>query len=173
MKILHGFTGDGITKNLFNMDNHYFYLYNNEVLLIALISKLLSHNKHLDLARLSIMLPFLIDNNVVEMVSDTSKYYTLDNIITLEGRELSNYNDRYLNILPIALNAISIMMDIKAVRMEKSSLIIGKNLSKIADLFNQCESKRMSKLLSTSSIIFDVFDKLDTNTIYHKLRIQL
>jgi len=95
------------------------------MLVVGIIRVALRKSVTIELSKLALLLPMLLDDKIVELLQNRNLEYKVGNLIMHNNLSLANYNDRYLSLLPTVYEAVSILLDVDAIGLED-----GKNNSK-------------------------------------------
>lgn len=149
----------------------FYYIYNNEAIASCVILEYLQYVETLDIARLCLLLPLLLDDRTVSYVSKNidDKNSTLDSIVKENPRLFMSFNKRYLSLLPITINSILLLNKNKQVRI--SSNIISSNIK-----FNFCNTdmgNRFERIKHVIPFLATLLNAYSTSELYHILKVQL
>ncbi|WP_218966300.1 hypothetical protein, partial [Snodgrassella alvi] len=98
-------------KNIKLNTNHY-YIYNNEALAGAVFKSILNRINQLDIAKGCLVLPFLLDKRTVNcLINNNNNQLTLSQLIKNNPRVFVSFNKRYLSLLPVYINFITIFQN--------------------------------------------------------------
>lgn len=76
-----------------------YYVYNNVAITAFAIISMLNVSSRIPLSKVALLMPMLLDDNITQkMVSQN--YTSFDSVVTLNKIFLSNFNDRYIDLLP-------------------------------------------------------------------------
>lgn len=149
-----------------------YYLRNNVALAIGVIHAALATGKPLSMAELSLLLPFLFDDKIVEMLNDKNRYVTVPSLITMNKIALANFNDRYLSLLPLVYQSLSILLDVDAVSISDGE-ISDKNIHLFDDMVEKCDSQSLDNICKASERLFGMIDRKQLSGLYKTLKIEL
>ena len=99
------------------MENSYYY-YDNEAIGAFVIENVLKELTIISLAKSLLLLPIFLHDPIVKRLSSSAKYRSIDEFLVKERINLGDFNLRMQNLLPITINSISILKDIKTVTQE-------------------------------------------------------
>ncbi len=149
-----------------------YYLRNNVALAIGVIHTALASGKPLSMAELSLLLPFLFDDKIVEMLNDKNRYVTIPSLITMNKIALANFNDRYLSLLPLVYQSLSILLDVDAVSISDGE-ISAKNIHLFDDMVEKSDSQPLNNICKASERLFGMIDRKQLSGLYKTLKIEL
>ena len=149
-----------------------YYIRNNATLAIGVIHSAVNINKSVSMAELSLLLPFLFDDKIVEMLNNENQYVTIPNLITMNKIALANFNDRYLSLLPLIYQSLSILLDVDAVSITNGK-IIAKNMELFDNMIVDSGSRQLKNICKASERLFRIVDKEKLSDYYRSLKIEL
>lgn len=146
--------------------------YYNVPLLVCTIMACLRHRNTIDIARLSLFLPALLDNSIEDRLSIKYEKVTLSNLLSLNQRSLSNYNSRYYTLLPYFVSSLSLLMDTGVIILHEGQ-IINKSNGLFDDMENWRESEKLQKIIITSDILMNITEAKSTRALYNLFNVEL
>jgi hypothetical protein len=149
-----------------------YYLRNNVALAIGVVNTILRTGKSISMAELSLLLPFLFDEKIVNALLDRHKYLTIGSLITMNRIALANFNDRYLSLLPLVYQSLSIMLDVKAITISEG-VIYAKDLHPFNEMIAESESNLLQMICDASLQLFNMFERVRLSDMYKTLKIEL
>ena len=152
------------------MNKSAYYLYNNVAITAGAIVAMLRSTERLDLAKIALFLPLLLDDNIVKKINEKSEY-SFDNIVSLNVLNMSNFNERYRDILPLLMDALSILLDMEVIVL-RGAFVINKK-SEVCTSMLECGSIRLQSISSAASKLMNVTQYMDLSKMYYRLNIEL
>ena len=152
------------------MNKSAYYLYNNVAITAGAIVAMLKSTERVDLAKIALFLPLLLDDNIVKKINEKSEY-SFDNIVSLNVLNMSNFNERYRNILPLLMDALSILLDMEVIVLRGAFVINRK--SEICASMLECDSIRLQFISSAASKLMKVTQNMDLSKMYYSLNVEL
>lgn len=152
------------------MNKSAYYLYNNVAITAGAIVAMLKSTERVDLAKIALFLPLLLDDNIVKKINEKSEY-SFDNIVSLNVLNMSNFNERYRNILPLLMDALSILLDMEVIVLRGAFVINRK--SEICASMLECDSIRLQFISSAASKLMKVTQNMDLSKMYYRLNVEL
>ncbi|MEG0470176.1 MAG: three component ABC system middle component [Longicatena sp.] len=152
------------------MNKSAYYLYNNVAITAGAIVAMLKSTERLDLAKIALFLPLLLDDNIVKKINEKSEY-SFDNIVSLNVLNMSNFNERYRDILPLLMDALSILLDMEVIVL-RGAFVINKK-SEVCTSMLECGSIRLQSISSAASKLMNVTQYMDLSKMYYRLNIEL
>ena len=149
-----------------------YYLRNNVALAIGIVNTILKTGKPISMAELSLLLPFLFDEKIVNTLLDRHKYVTIGSLITMNKIALANFNDRYLSLLPLVYQSLSMMLDVKSITIS-DGMIYAKDLHLFDEMIEESESNQLKTICEASVQLFNMFERGSLSDMYKTLKIEL
>lgn len=87
-----------------------YYIYNNVAITAFAIMSMLSVSPRIPLSKVALLMPILLDDNITQKMT-YQNYNSFDSVVTQNQVYLSNFNDRYIDLLSQVVNGISILLD--------------------------------------------------------------
>ncbi len=75
---------------------------------------MLSVSPRIPLSKVALLMPILLDDNITQKMT-YQNYNSFDSVVTQNQVYLSNFNDRYIDLLSQVVNGISILLDLNLV----------------------------------------------------------
>ncbi|MDD5053193.1 MAG: DUF6521 family protein [Sulfuricurvum sp.] len=148
--------------------NSEFYIYNNEAISVVVFAGLMKIVKSLDVARVFIVLPLLLDDRIVRKLSYS--YNSMDDFFDDNAKLLVGFNERYLELLPITLNTINILNESKTIKILNDKIIYIEN-NKFD--FNHDFGIRANKIVSVILNFSVLLGMQSTDLLYKNLKVQI
>lgn len=149
------------------MDRDY-YIYNNDVLVAKLFLSALLRLERVNLAIVSAILPLVLDESICSLIE--KEHFTLINILKIQRNKLVNFNDQYCDALPIMVNGISILLDLKLAYLENEYLKVG---DKDLPMVNSDLGQRVIRLTNVFFQLYTDAQNMPLYSLYKQLNIQL
>lgn len=87
-----------------------YYIYNNEVISTAVLMSVITKLKQINIALAPLVLPFLLDNRIVNhLLKDEANYENIEQFIQSKRLYFTSFNNRFLSLLPVTVNALMIL----------------------------------------------------------------
>jgi hypothetical protein len=151
------------------MSNSY-YVYNNEAISALVIKKYLEYSKSIDISRLFVILPILLDDNLVEILL-SENFDNIESLIDKYPSLFSSFNDKYLELIPITINSFTLLKEMNDVIIDNRIIryveggLVNINESSIGD--------RIIKIFFSISTFIELTNKYDTSSLYKILKVRL
>ncbi|ORF00916.1 hypothetical protein BGI05_00200 [Snodgrassella alvi] len=87
-----------------------YYIYNNEAISTAVLMSVITKLKQINIALAPLVLPFLLDNRIVNhLLKDEANYVNIEQFIQSKRLYFTSFNNRFLSLLPVTVNALMIL----------------------------------------------------------------
>ena len=116
-------------------------------------------------------MPILLDDNITQKMT-YQNYNSFDSVVTQNQVYLSNFNDRYIDLLSQVVNGISILLDLNLVSLY-GEFVIAENAASYESILSKCDSKRFVGIQTAASKLLKLVKDADIVNDYHKLNIEL
>lgn len=146
-----------------------YYLYNNEAIATSVLLSLITKLKEIEIAFAPLVLPFLLDNRTVNHLSkDNVSYAKLEEFIQSRQIYFSTFNNRFLSLLPITINALMILYKSCVIRINDKII-----LNKKIELETEELGNRFTKIESIIPKFIAMIKDYSPTDLYILLNIQL
>ena len=123
------------------------------------------------LSKVALLMPILLDDNIIGKMTN-QRPTSFDSVITQNKVFLSNFNNRYIDLLPQVVNAISILLDLNLVSLY-GEYVISENVEKYESILSRCDSNRLKNICIVSPKLLKLAKDSDIVNDYRKLNIEL
>ena len=148
-----------------------YYIYNNVAITALAIMSMLSVSPRIPLSKVALLMPILLDDNITQKMT-YQNYNSFDSVVTQNQVYLSNFNDRYIDLLSQVVNGISILLDLNLVSLY-GEFVIAENAASYESILSKCDSKRFVCIQTAASKLLKLVKDADIAYDYHKLNIKL
>lgn len=153
------------------MNKSAYYLYNNVAITAGAIVAMLKSTQSIELAKVALFLPLLLDDNIVRKINENHEY-SFDNIVSLNVLNISNFNERYRDILPLLMDAISILLDMEIIVL-RGAFIVNRRFGVCSSIINECDSMRLQAIAIAADQLMKVTQNIDLSNMYFRLNVEL
>lgn len=147
------------------------YIYNNVAITAFAIMSMLSVSPRIPLSKVALLMPILLDDNITQKMT-YQNYNSFDSVVTQNQVYLSNFNDRYIDLLSQVVNGISILLDLNLVSLY-GEFVIAENAASYESILSKCDSKRFVYIQTAASKLLKLVKDADIANDYYKLNIEL
>ena len=148
-----------------------YYIYNNVAITAFAIMSMLSVSPRIPLSKVALLMPILLDDNITQKMT-YQNYNSFDSVVTQNQVYLSNFNDRYIDLLSQVVNGISILLDLNLVSLY-GEFVIAENAASYESILSKCDSKRFVCIQTAAAKLLKLVKDADIAYDYHKLNIEL
>ncbi|MBQ9213270.1 MAG: hypothetical protein IJ150_04950 [Bacteroidales bacterium] len=149
--------------------NNIFYTYNNEAIACCTIYSVVKELTRISAATISMILPFLLNDRIVEKLKSTESENLL-NFIARNRKLFLNFGSRYVSFLPITVNSVVLLKDFGLIKFEKPHTIV---LNKDDDFDFSQSGDRLMQILSVSGKFSQMLTNIDMVKLFNDLKIML
>ena len=149
--------------------NNIFYTYNNEAIACCTIYSVVKELTRISAATISMILPFLLNDRIVEKLKSTESENLL-NFIARNRKLFLNFGSRYVSFLPITINSVVLLKDFGLIKFENDNSIV---LSRNEELDFSQSGERLNQILSVSDKFANMLKNTDTVKLFNDLKIML
>ncbi|RKD94085.1 three component ABC system middle component [Marinifilum flexuosum] len=140
-------------------------IHNNEAISAAVLSSFIKEYGEIEYAKIVLILPFLLNPNLVRFLKNKRTIIrSFEELIAKKGDLLINFTARFNELLPVSINAIYILSQLKYIKFEDGKIEHNKLLV--------VNSKRVEEIKAAIPTLSSLFSE-NTSSMYLKLRIQL
>lgn len=144
------------------------YSYNNEAMGIIPILTILKKIKKTSHAKALLILPFLFHRETLNFLKSKNKFNSLDDILVKEVGILSNFNKRFYSFLPLSINSIVLLKELKFIDIVDNELIyLENNFNYSTELW-----ERAMEIIKWADKLSKILEE-DVAKLYLQLRINL
>ena len=148
-----------------------YYIYNNVAITAFAIMSMLSVSPKIPLSKVALLMPILLDDNITQKMT-YQNYNSFDSVVTQNQVYLSNFNDRYIDLLSQVVNGMSILLDLNLVSLY-GEFVIAENAASYESILSKFDSKRFVCIQTAASKLLKLVKDADIANDYHKLNIEL
>lgn len=132
---------------------------------------MLSVSPRIPLSKVALLMPMLLDDNITQKMA-YQNYSSFDSVVTQNQICLSNFNDRFIDLLPQVVNGLSILLDLNLVSLN-GEFVINENEEGNKSMLSKCDSKRLVGIQTAASKLLKLVRDTDISNDYQKLNIAL
>lgn len=149
-----------------------FAKYHNTPLIACAIIACLQYKPTIDIAKLSIIIPSLLDERICRSLLRAQDGMKLASFMMLNQRNISNYNTRYYALLPHFSTALSMLMDMDVVVLKKGS-VVSLNTNIFEDMKVMCDSRKIQSITEVSNRFLKMADGISARRLFTMFNVQL
>ena len=146
------------------------YIYNNEAIATYSILCILEKSESISVAKLSLVLPFLLNNRILQLLTSRKKIRSIEELVLKSNGELSSYSDSYEEYLPLCINALTVLQSAQQAMLNDGIVtLIQENYVPFHDEKIGTRALRISK--ATKKLILLLNDKEEN--LFLQLRVKI
>ncbi|MGO4731154.1 three component ABC system middle component [Paenibacillus sp. 2KB_22] len=146
------------------------YMFNNEAFGIVAIASVLKHSKKLSYSKALLILPLMAHKETLILLKrENSNVRSIEQLIAKKENLLTNFNERYLSLLPISINSIVLLNEIRV--LENDAGII-EYVNDSFDFNNRGLGKRAQDVIKASKKISSMLE-MSVENLYLQLRVHI
>lgn len=145
------------------------YIYNNEAIGVVAIYSVIKELEEIEYSKAMLILPLMLNDKLIKFIGRANtKVRGIEELIIKKGQVLTSFNEFYLEMLPISINSLIILNEMKVIEIENGTIrIIKKELKVDLDV-----SKRTKSMLKSVEGICEIL-KMQSENLYLQLRVIL
>ncbi len=147
-----------------------FYVYNNEAIAALVVKKYLQHCKSIEVSRLFIILPILLSDKLVEALRDEN-FENFESFIQKYPSLFSSFNDKYLELMPIVINSVTILKEMNEVFCEKHT--INHVEGGLVNINEDSIGNRIINIFLAIPKFIELTSNYETSSLYKILKVRL
>lgn len=148
------------------------YLYNNEAIACVAIGYFLKQHRMISMSKILFVLPFVLHEPTVKKLRNRSYKRSLEEFILKNPECFINFNARFLDFLPLAINALTILSEIGIAKIKGEKIFYNYNSLFSPDKSNEI-GNRAKNILPAIDRLDELMKEQDVNSFYLKLKIEL
>ncbi|MDN4079363.1 DUF6521 family protein [Paenibacillus polymyxa] len=146
------------------------YAFNNEAFGIVAIAAVLKHSKELSYSKALLILPLMAHKETLDLLKRAnSDIRSIEQLIAKKGNFVTNFNERYLSLLPISINSIVLLNEIRI--LENNNGII-EYVDDSFDFNDRGLGKRAQDVVKASEKISRMLE-ISAANLYLQLRVHI
>ena len=145
-------------------------LYNNEAL-IGYVILLLLKVSDMDITRLTIVVPLLVNDKIRNRLSKNKENSLLENVQHCYAS--LTLNRIYREMLIIEINSLVMLSQADLVLIKKNKISLTEKGSEVLKNIRQVNSNRLKRILIAQNLILGRVNEMSTEQLYKALNIQL
>ena len=146
------------------------YIYNNEAISVIALIAVLEELIEIELTKTMLILPFLYHKRTLDFLEQNNIDNFSIEVLSDKNILLSNFNERFLTYLPIAINSLSILLEIQVIQIVGSRVIY--NTENNFDIRVNSLGERAKQIISVAKKLSPLL-RNETKILYKHLRVAL
>lgn len=145
------------------------YTYNNEAIGLLAVGSILNLIEEMPLSKAMLILPIILHDPTLNYLQRGNVYIqSLDQLIVDKVYLFSNFNKRFISLLPVSMNCIFLLEKMKLIELNNGHIFKINNIT----FENKTLGKRGSKVLKASENVRRILS-IDESYLYLQLRVEL
>lgn len=146
------------------------YVFNNEAFGIVAIASVLKHSKRLSYSKALLILPLMAHKETLDLLKRAkSDVRSIEQLLAKKANVVTNFNERYLSLLPISINSIVLLNEIKILENNAGTI---KYVNDSFDFNNRSLGQRAQDVIKASEKISRILE-MNAANLYLQLRVQI
>lgn len=146
-----------------------YYVYNNEALASLILEKVLRLVNEIEIARFLLVLPLLLEDRIIVKLR-TGDFSDLGELINKHPALFANFNDRYLDLIPISINSLTLLKEMGVLTTRKNKIFYNANHNGFE---KSVLSNRLENISEQLQNFINLTSSYETDTLYKILKIRL
>ena len=143
----------------------------NEILTGIAIIGVLKITEELEISKCLLIEPLLSYKSIHDYLKNAnSKVRSIEELMVKQNIVFSNFNKRYQEKLPLSINSIMLMSQLKLLNIESSKLIF---TGDTFDFNEKSLGKTAKDIIATGSNLAEILTKEEASSLYLSLRVEL
>lgn len=143
----------------------------NEILTGIAILSVLRNTKKLEITKCLLIEPLLSYRSIRDYLKNNNcKVRSIEELMVKQNIVFSNFNRRFQEKLPLSINSILLMSELKLLKIENNNLLfIGEKF----DFNEKTLGKTAQNIIATSNNLAEILTKEGASSLYLSLRVEL
>ena len=146
-----------------------YYVYNNEAIASLVLEKTLRLLNEIEISRFLLILPILLEDRIIVKLR-TSNFSDFEELLRKHPTLFANFNDRYLDLLPISINSLTLLKEMGVLMTSKNRIFFNANYKESSQ---SASSNRLESIADQLENFVSLTAGYETNTLYKILKIRL
>ncbi len=118
-----------------------YYAYNNEAIASSSLLLFLQKTNGVNMARLSVVIPFLLDDRTINaLLKNKNENCSLESFIDDNKRVFATFNRRYLTLLPVFINALTVLNELQLIEVSQNSIKLKREINQFVEMGNRFDT---------------------------------
>lgn len=151
--------------------NNQFYLYNNDILSYCVIENVLFHIESCDVIKFTLILPILLNDNVVEALNSNSENIEFGHFCQKHSALFLPISNYYKLLLPVTVNVFEILYYSDFITFRDKQIAFKNDDYIEKNIFSL--STRLDKILNAVPILVKMFKSTESKDLINSLNVKL
>ena len=148
------------------------YIQKNLAFIVGALHTAMVTEDNIELSRLSLVMPLLMDDLIVAKLIDQSKEYSLETLVSTNSILLANYNERYLSTLALLYQAVALLLDMQAVSM-RNGVLTRKDTIVLSDMNASWDCQSLNDMCKSMIKLLNMTEGKNVTKMYQLLKVEL
>lgn len=148
------------------------YIQKNVAFVVGALQTAMMEEDNIELSRLSLIMPLLMDDQIVAKVNDTSKRYSLETLVSTNSLLLANYNERYLSTLALLYQAVALLLDMNVISM-KNGVLTRKGTNVLSSMNASCDCQSLNDMCLAMRKFLNMTEGKNPAKMFQLLKVEL
>lgn len=148
------------------------YIQKNVAFVVGALQTAMMEEDNIELSRLTLIMPLLMDDQIVAKVNDTSKRYTLETLASTNSLLLANYNERYLSTLALLYQAVALLLDMNVISM-MNGVLTRKDTSVLSRMNALCNCQGLNDMCMAMRMLLNMTEGKNMAKMFQLLKVEL
>lgn len=146
------------------------YVFNNEAFGIVAIASVLKHSKKLSYSKALLILPLMAHKETLDLLKRAnSDVRSIEQLIAKKDNFVTNFNERYLSLLPISINSIVLLNEIRVLENNTGTI---EYVNDSFNFYDKSLGKRAQDVVKASAKISRMLE-MNAENLYLQLRVHI
>lgn len=145
------------------------YIFNNEAIASTAFGHYMSICKQTNFAKAVLFFPFILHEPTVKKLNSSSYKRSIEEFIVQYPDSLVNFNSRFLDFLPLAINSFTILYESNVIDIYKDQIIYNED----SNFYPENSGKRIERIIHANDALCILIKDEKESSLYLKLKVQL
>ena len=160
------------SRNIYIEGMKHPYIQKNVAFVVGALQTAMMEEDNIELSRLSLIMPLLMDDQIVAKVNDTSKRYSLETLASTNSLLLANYNERYLSTLALLYQAVALLLDMNVISM-KNGVLTRKDTNVLSSMNALCDCQSLNDMCLAMRKLLNMTEGKNPAKMFQLLKVEL
>jgi len=147
------------------------FIFNNEAISTVCIGYFINNLKVVSIPKILLVLPFVLHEPTVKKLRGNSLKRSLEEFILKNPEVIANFNARFIDLLPLAVNSITILKELSIIKLDRNFAYLNQD-NFHPDRYRNI-GERMKNIFKAIDALCELMIESDINSFYLNLKIEL
>ena len=148
------------------------YIQKNVAFVVGALHTAMVAEDNIELSCLALILPLLMDDQIVAKVIDPSKRISFETLASTTSLILANYNERYLSTLALLYQAVALLLDVGVVSM-RNGVLTRKNTNILSGMNASGDCQSVKDMCLAMRKLLNMTEGKNTAKMFQLLKVEL